>query len=114
MERGLETIIGEGGTRLSGGERQRIAIARALLRRPRLLVLDEATNAIDIASESKLLERLAEFDPRPTIIMVSHRAESLVRCDQIATIERGRPPVVRLAARDAGESKNAVMFGTER
>jgi ATP-binding cassette subfamily C protein len=74
---------------LSGGERQRLAIARALLRRPRLLVLDEATNAIDAASEAALLDRLAALDPRPTIVMISHRAESMACCDQVITIERG-------------------------
>ncbi len=84
------TEVGERGISLSGGERQRLAIARALLRDPRLLVLDEAANAIDAASEAALLERLAALDPRPTIIMISHRAESLVRCDQVVTIELGR------------------------
>jgi ATP-binding cassette subfamily C protein len=82
-------VVGERCSLLSGGERQRLAIARALLRRPRLLVLDEATNAIDAASEAALLSRLSALDPRPTIVMVSHRAESLTVCDQVITIERG-------------------------
>ena len=86
---GLETVIGERGAMLSGGERQRIALARALIRRPRLLILDEATNAIDAAGEAQLLERLAALDPRPTILMISHRAESLAACDRIVHVERG-------------------------
>lgn len=90
LPEGLESMVGERGTALSGGERQRLAIARALLRDPRLLVLDEAANAIDAAGEAALLERLAALDPRPTIIMISHRAESLVRCDRVVTIELGR------------------------
>jgi len=89
LPEGLDTVVGERGALLSGGERQRLAIARALLRRPRLLVLDEATNAIDAASEAMLLARLAALDPRPTIVMISHRAESLGVCDQVITIERG-------------------------
>lgn len=95
LEHGLDTIIGERGALLSGGERQRIAIARALLRHSRLLVLDEATNAIGVESEAALLGRLATLDPRPTIVMIAHRAETLRRCDQIATIERGRPLAIR-------------------
>ena len=87
---GLDSLVGERGSALSGGERQRLAIARALLRDPRLLVLDEAANAIDAAGEAALLERLASLDPRPTIVMISHRAESLVRCDRVITVELGR------------------------
>ncbi|MDB5440169.1 MAG: hypothetical protein JWM33_2596 [Caulobacteraceae bacterium] len=90
MALGLETIIGERGARLSGGERQRLALARGLLRDPRLLVLDEATNAIDIAGEAALLGRLAALTPRPTIVMVAHRPESLVHCDRVVTIVAGR------------------------
>lgn len=89
LPEGLDTIVGERGARLSGGERQRLAIARALLRRPHLLVLDEATNAIDAASEATLLDRLAALDPRPTIVMISHRAETMGYCDKVITIERG-------------------------
>ena len=89
LPEGLDTVVGERGSLLSGGERQRLAIARALLRRPRLLVLDEATNAIDAASEAALLARLAALEPRPTIVMISHRAESMACCDQVITIERG-------------------------
>lgn len=90
MEQGLETVVGERGTLLSGGERQRIVLARALLRRPRLLVLDEAANAIDAAGEAALLDRLAAMTPRPTILMISHRAESLRWCDQVIRVEAGR------------------------
>ncbi len=85
----LDTVVGERGARLSGGERQRLAIARAMLRQPRMLVLDEATNAIDAASEALLLDRLRALDPRPTIVMISHRAETMTWCDQVITIERG-------------------------
>ena len=71
----LDTVVGERGTLLSGGERQRLAFARAILRAPRLLVLDEATNAIDVAGEWALFETLRELVPRPAVIVIAHRAE---------------------------------------
>lgn len=89
MERGLETVVGQRGTLVSGGERQRLALARAILRKPRLLVLDEATSAIDVAGEREILARLRALDPRPSIVMIAHRAESLALCDRIIRIEDG-------------------------
>ena len=90
MENGLDTIVGERGTLVSGGERQRIALARAILRRPRVLVLDEATSAIDVAGERDILERLRALHPRPTILVIAHRAESLALCDRLLRFEAGR------------------------
>jgi ATP-binding cassette subfamily C protein len=87
---GLETVVGERGTLVSGGERQRIALARALLRRPRLLLLDEATNAIDVAGEGLLLRRLRAGPERPTIIMIAHREQSLAHCERIIELREGR------------------------
>jgi ATP-binding cassette subfamily C protein len=87
---GLDTVVGERGTLLSGGERQRIALARAILRQPRLLVLDEATNAIDIEGERALFERLLAIRPRPTFIIVAHRNESLALCERLILLDRGR------------------------
>jgi ATP-binding cassette subfamily C protein len=90
MEQGLDTVVGERGALVSGGERQRIALARALLRRPRLLILDEATNAIDVAAEATLLEQLKRLAPRPTIVLIAHRAESLAHCQRVLRLEDGR------------------------
>ena len=89
MPSGIDTIVGERGALLSGGERQRLALARAILRRPRLLVLDEAMNALDAMSEALLLGRITALDPRPTILMISHRAESVATCDQVIVVEDG-------------------------
>ena len=89
MEKGLDTVVGERGSLMSGGERQRIALARALLRNPKLLLLDEATNALDSAAERQVLERLALLSPRPTIVVIAHRRENLDLCDRV--IEIGRP-----------------------
>jgi len=89
MAQGLDTMVGERGTLVSGGERQRIALARAILRKPALLVLDEATSAIDISGERMIIERLTAFSPRPTIVMIAHRSESLERCDRVIRLVDG-------------------------
>ena len=86
---GLETVVGERGSLLSGGERQRLCLARAMLRRPRLLVLDEATSAIDIEGEHGLFERRLRATPRPTIVMIAHRLESLRHCQRVLLFEQG-------------------------
>jgi ABC-type multidrug transport system fused ATPase/permease subunit len=90
MEGALDAVVGERGTLVSGGERQRIALARALLRKPKLLVLDEATNAIDIESERVLLEQLLAMRPRPTIVIIAHRAETLALCERVVRMKAGQ------------------------
>jgi ATP-binding cassette subfamily C protein len=90
MPEGLDTVLGERGTLISGGERQRLCLARAVLRRPWLFVLDEATSAIDVATECKILKRLAAITPRPTVVIIAHRDESLANCERIYRFENGR------------------------
>jgi ATP-binding cassette subfamily C protein len=89
-EAALDMAIGDRGSALSGGERQRLAIARALLRRPRLIVLDEATNALDPAGEIALLKRLRDRLPAASLILIAHRAAPLELCDRVVTVECGR------------------------
>jgi ATP-binding cassette subfamily C protein len=84
---GLDERIGDRGTRLSGGEAQRLALARAWLRGASLWILDEATAALDAASEARLIERLRALDPRPAAIVIAHRQSTLAYCDSVLTIQ---------------------------
>ncbi len=90
MAQGLDTTVGERGALVSGGERQRLALARAVLRQPRLLVLDEATNALDVAGERGVIERLRAVVPRSAIVVIAHRPESIALCDRVLRFEAGR------------------------
>ncbi len=87
---GLDTQVSERGIRFSGGERQRIALARALLRDPEVLILDEATSAIDMDTEVAIFGRLSAAKPELTIIVVAHRPSTLAMCDRIIRLEEGR------------------------
>lgn len=90
MPGGLDSVVGDRGMLVSGGERQRLALARALLRAPPVLILDEATSAVDPAGERAILERLRALDPAPTLVMIAHRLDSLALCDRIIVLEGGR------------------------
>ena len=87
---GYETWIEEGSANLSGGQRQRLAIARALITDPRILILDEATNALDPESEALVNANLMRIADGRTMVIVSHRLSSLVDCDRILVMDRGR------------------------
>lgn len=90
LPEGLDTRLGERGTRLSGGQRQRVAIARALYRDPQMLIFDEGTSALDNQTESDLVEALTALHGQRTLVMVAHRLTTVRHCDRIYVIENGR------------------------
>ena len=90
LPEGLETIVGERGTRLSGGQRQRIAIARALVRKPRLLILDEATSGLDPETEAAICATLKSLTPALTILAISHQPAIIDVADRIYRLQNGR------------------------
>ncbi len=90
LPHGYDTHVGERGATLSGGQRQRIALARALVRRPRLLVLDDATSAVDPSVEADILRGLAEADLPTTVVVVAYRRSSIELADDIVFVQGGR------------------------
>jgi ABC-type multidrug transport system fused ATPase/permease subunit len=85
-----DTPVAEQGLSLSGGQRQRIAIARAILRDPRILILDEATSMVDAESEAAIAAALAEFSKGRTTLIVAHRLSTVINCDQIVVFDQGK------------------------
>lgn len=86
---GIHTKVGEAGIRLSGGQRQRIGIARALYKNSEILILDEATNALDHDTEKKILKNIISLEPKKTILLISHHIASLLICAKIYKIDNG-------------------------
>ena len=89
LEDGLDTMIGEAGVRLSGGQRQRIGIARALYRKPEVLVLDEATSALDTETEAAVMEAIDGLQGTLTMLIIAHRLSTIKNCDMVYHVENG-------------------------
>lgn len=90
-EKGLETMIGEGGLKLSGGEKQRLSIARALLRKPKLLLFDEATSALDSLTEEEITDTIRDIssEGKQVTILIAHRLSTIMHADRIYVLEKG-------------------------
>ena len=116
LPQGLDTIVGDRGVRLSGGERQRIALARALLRRPTLLVLDEATSALDAHNERLVQDAIERLQGELTILVIAHRLSTVRFADRIVVLNAGRIVEAgtwdELNARPDGEFRRLVLAGT--
>ena len=87
---GYQTVVGEFATNLSGGQRQRLAIARALIGNPPVLILDESTSALDPVLEQRLMDRLLPYRKGHTTIFISHRPSMILRADWLILLEDGR------------------------
>lgn len=89
LPQGLDTVIGDRGIRLSGGERQRIVLARAILKRPSILVLDEATSALDSENERMIQEALELLKGSMTIVVIAHRLSTIRNADHVIVMDHG-------------------------
>ena len=89
FDEGLDTLIGERGVKLSGGQRQRISIARALLAKPKIVILDEATSNLDTQSEAFIQKSLAVLMRDRTTFVIAHRLSTIQKADQILVVEEG-------------------------
>jgi len=90
LDRGINTIIGENGVKLSGGEQQRLSIARALVKNPQILILDEATASLDSESEKKVHQAIDNVIKDRTVLVIAHRLSTIVNADKIIVMDKGK------------------------
>lgn len=108
LPNGLDTLIGDRGIKLSGGERQRLVLARAILRKPSILILDEATSALDTENEFKIQEALERLKGTMTIIVIAHRLSTIRNADQVVVLDQGE--IIQQGQFNQLASENRGMF----
>ncbi|MEO0345444.1 MAG: ABC transporter ATP-binding protein [Pseudomonadota bacterium] len=106
LPEGLDTIVGEQGQKLSGGQRQRLSIARAVLKDPAILILDEATSAVDNETEAAIQRSMAHISENRTTIVIAHRLSTIVNADQIHVLDQGR--IVESGRHDALVARGGI------
>ncbi|MFW2135679.1 ABC transporter ATP-binding protein [Chryseobacterium sp. TY4] len=113
-EKGIETVIGEGGLKLSGGEKQRIAIARALLRKPHLLIFDEATSALDSLTEEEITATIKDIskNKEQITVLIAHRLSTIMHADRIYVLERGK--VIETGSHENLLAENGLYYAMWR
>ena len=89
-EKGLDFMVAQGGKNFSGGQKQRLTIARALVRKPEVLIMDDSASALDFLTDKKLREAIAGMENAPTTFIVSQRTSSVLNCDKIIVLDNGR------------------------
>ncbi len=113
-EKGIDTVIGEGGLKLSGGEKQRIAIARALLRKPHLLIFDEATSALDSITEEQITATIRDIskNKEQITVLIAHRLSTIMHADRIYVLERGK--IIETGSHEKLLSENGLYYAMWR